>query len=263
MRANAFKAALRSGRPQLGVWVTMHYPNTVEMCASSGFDWLLLDGEHAPTDGTTMQSMLQVAAAYPTSAMVRLASGDPHLVGRALDMGTQNLLIPHVETAAHAAELAAAMDFPPRGTRGVSAQTRGGSWGRDVTYLASAREESTLILQVETEPAVRNIDALLDVEGVDALFIGMADLAASMGHLGQPEHPEVLAAYELVTRKARDAGMPLGALTRDERIARQHLADGLAFVAVGTDAALLANALRDLRQTYSDVTTPSQRGNPA
>lgn len=250
MRANRFKDGLRAGRQQIGLWSTLHDPAVIEICASSGFDWMLLDGEHAPTQASTTFSALQAIAAYPTQAVVRPGIGDGLHLTRLLDMGVLNVLVPQVESGEQARIVSAAMCFAPEGTRGVSGQTRAGNWGRDPHFLSSARESLTLIVQIESEDGVRNLDDVLATPGIDAVFIGTADLAASLGHLGQPDHPEVVAAFGHVAAKARSRALPIGALTRSRDTARDYLAQGLAFVAVGTDSAILAGGLRALRDQF-------------
>lgn len=255
MRENAFKAALREGRQTIGVWSNLTDPVAVEICASAGFDWILIDNEHSPADVRTTLTGLQAAAAHPTSVLVRPAFGDAVTIKRLLDIGTQTLLVPMVDTAEHARELAAAVQFPPHGVRGVSSQTRGGNWGREPGYLTAARDEICLIAQIESATGLANIDEIAAVEGLDALFVGTADLAASMGHLGQPGHPDVAAAVDHVVAVARDAGLPLGTLTRDAEVARRSLDAGFAFVGVGTDTALFAAALDGLRRQFDQPGT--------
>lgn len=244
---STFREMLAQDRPQVGLWVNFTDPSAVEIAASSGFDWILQDTEHAPTTPAEVMRTLQIARGYGTHVVVRPPYADPHAVGKLLDVGVRTLLVPMVDTVEQAEMLAAAVQFPPYGTRGVSSQTRGGDWGRRPGYLVEARDEITLVVQIESITAVENAAEILAVEGVDAGFVGTADLAASMGLPGQPTHPDVEAAVARVVAVAAELGKPLGTLTRDLAVARKHADAGFAFVGVGTDSQLFALALRDLR----------------
>jgi 4-hydroxy-2-oxoheptanedioate aldolase len=250
-RTNRFAAGLARGNPLIGLWLNLSDPVAVEIVASSGFDWVVIDNEHAPRDIDVTARCLTILEAYGTAAIVRVPGHDRETIGQMLDIGAQTLLVPMVDTAEQARRVAAACEFPPKGTRGVSSQTRAGSWGRDRDFLAHARESIRLIVQIESARAVDNVDEILAVDGVDAAFVGVADLAASLGHLGDVKHPEVQAAVRRVTEVAQARGMPLGTLTRNPDDARNYLAQGYAFVGVGTDTALLARALSTLREGFA------------
>lgn len=245
----AFHHTLRSGTPKVGLWVNLADPATLEISLSSGFDWVLHDGEHSPADTSTFLRTLQIARGYDSDVIIRPALGDPVTIKRLLDIGARTLLIPMVDTAEHAALLASSVAFPPYGIRGVSSQTRGGDWGRRPDYVATARDELTLIVQIESAQGVRNADEILAVDGVDAAFVGTADLAASLGHPGQPSHPDVSAAVAEIVAVAASRGIPLGTLTRDIGAARRYADQGFAFIGVGTDSNLFATALSDLRRS--------------
>ncbi|PPL17200.1 HpcH/HpaI aldolase family protein [Microterricola pindariensis] len=250
MRDNAFAVSLNGGAGQIGIWCNLSDPIAVEIAASAGFDWLLLDTEHAPADPITVVHGLQAAAAHPVSVLVRPPNGDVAIIKRLLDVGAQNLLIPMVESVQQAREIAAAVAFPPHGIRGVSSQTRAGNWGRDAGYLSNARDGICVIVQIESVAGVAAIADIAAVDGVDALFVGTADLAASMGLLGQPKHPDVLAAVDTVVAAAAAAGKPIGGLTRHVEDAQALLDRGFAFVGVGTDTAIFATALDSLRARF-------------
>lgn len=249
MRSNRFLAALSEDVPQIGLWVNFSDPAAVEIAASSGFDWLLIDNEHGPRALDTTVTNILSAQVHQTPAIVRARS--PQDIGPLLDAGCQSLLIPMVETPEQAQTLTRACEFPPHGTRGVSSQTRAGSWGNDRAYLAQARTEICLIVQIESAAGVENVEAILDVEGIDAVFVGPADLAATLGHLGDPGHPEVREAVQQVSHAAQARGKPLGTLTRDADSAKDYLERGFAFVGVGTDTAVFSQSLRDLRGNFS------------
>jgi len=248
---NRFKAALKNGQRQIGLWLAMADAYSAEICAGSGFDWLLLDGEHSPLDLRTMLAQLQAAAPYPTNVVVRPPTGDPVLIKQMLDIGAQSLLIPMVETAEQAEMLVRATRYPPHGFRGVGAGiARAARWGRVGNYLTQANEQVCLLLQVETSAGLDNLEAIAATEGVDGVFLGAADLSASLGHIGQPQHPEVVAAMENAIRSILAHGKAPGLLATDETVASSYLAQGAQFVAVGVDVLLLAQSTQALARRF-------------
>jgi 4-hydroxy-2-oxoheptanedioate aldolase len=247
MYDNKFKAALAQRNPQVGLWLSLANGYTTEICATAGFDWLLIDGEHAPNDLRSTLEQLQVIAPYRAHPVVRPVSGDMQLIKHLLDIGAQTLLIPMVDTPEQARQIVSAMRYPPQGTRGVgSAAARASRWGLRTDYLDRADAEVCLLVQAETRKALENIDAICAVDGVDGVFIGPADLAASMGHRGNPGHPEVLQAIEKVIKRIIASGKAAGTLTSDNAMAKRYLEMGCTFVAVGIEARLLAVATRAL-----------------
>ena len=249
---NRFKAALRSGRPQIGVWHSLGGPSAVEVLASRGFDWIVLDTEHAPADVTDVLPALQVVAGYPeASAVVRPAINDWVLIKRLLDLGAQTLLVPYVQSAEEAEAAVRAMRYPPRGVRGVAGQTRASRFGLVEGYATRAEEELCLIVQVETRPALDALEDIAGVEGVDGVFIGPSDLAASLGRPGEPMHPDVTAAIEDAIARLRAAGVPSGILTANRDFARRCIELGTAFTAVGTDVGLLVAAATALAHDFA------------
>ncbi|OAN46704.1 2-dehydro-3-deoxyglucarate aldolase [Paramagnetospirillum marisnigri] len=256
--ANPFKRALAEGRPQIGLWLGLANAYTAELCAGAGFDWLLLDGEHAPNDVPLLLAQLQAVAAYPSHPILRPVIGDAALIKQMLDIGAQTLLVPMIESAEQAAATVAAMHYPPRGIRGVGAAlARASGWGRVGDYLKTASDELCLLLQIETARGLDNLEAIALTEGVDGIFIGPADLAASLGHLGQPSHPEVQAAIETALAKLKQLKVPSGILSADEALARKYLAAGAGFVAVGIDTMVLSRGLAALAATFKDVAAPA------
>lgn len=251
MPQNEFKQQLLAGQPQTGIWLGLASAYSAEIAATAGFDWLLLDAEHVPNDLCSLLAQLQALAPYKSHPVVRPPTGDTVLIKRYLDIGVQNLLIPMVETAEQAAELVAATRYPPHGERGVGhVLARASRWGQVKDYLARADDEICLMLQVESQQALDNLEAIAAVEGVDGVFIGPADLSASMGHLGNAGHPDVEAAISDAIHKIRAAGKAAGIVTVDEQAARGYLDAGCTFVGVGIDALLYANALRGLADRY-------------
>lgn len=251
---NLFKQALARGERQIGLWLGLASPYAAELCAGSGFDWLVIDGEHAPNDLRTMLATLQAVAPYPTHPVVRLPHGDAALVKQVLEIGATTLLVPMVESAAMARDLASATRYPPRGTRGVgSGLARSSRWNRYEDYLHAANETTCLLVQVETADALAQVDEIAAVDGVDGVFIGPADLAASMGYLGQATHPAVRNAIEDGIGRIRRAGKAAGILCADETLAHAYVDAGVSFIAVGIDTTLLANATRSLAAKFATV----------
>lgn len=242
MPQNAFKAALAARRRQLGLWCTLSSAFAVEVVAGAGYDWLLLDTEHSPGDPLTVLGQLQVVAGYAPSAVVRPAANDVVLIKRFLDAGAQTLLIPYVQDAAEAAAAVAATRYPPEGIRGVSALTRATRFGREKDYFATAAQQICVIPQIETAEALENLEAIAAVEGVDALFVGPADLAASLGFGAEQTHPALRATVIETIGRIHAAGKPAGLLTGDAVLQKMALEAGIDFLAVGVDAGILARA---------------------
>lgn len=250
---NPFKQALREGRTQIGLWVGLADPYAIEAMAGAGFDWLLIDGEHAPNDLRTVLGQLQAVAPYRAHPIVRPVIGDVSLIKQLLDVGAQTLLVPVVETAEQAGTLVAATRYPPRGIRGVgSALARSSRWNQIGNYLHTADEQMCVLLQVETRKGVENLAAIAATEGVDGVFFGPADLSASMGLLGQPGHPEVQRAILDGIALVRAAGKAAGVLSTDPKLARLYLDAGALFVAVGVDTSLLTGACRELAAAFKN-----------
>lgn len=249
--ANEFKAALTSPGTQIGLWLGLADPYTAELCATTGFDWLLIDGEHGPNDLRSMLGALQAVAPYPVHPVVRIPHGDAALIKQVLEIGATTLLVPMVEDAQQARALVQAMRYPPQGLRGVgSGLARSSRWGADEQYLQTANDRLCLLVQVETASALACIDEIAAVEGVDGVFIGPSDLSASMGYLGQPGHPEVRVAIEQAFSRILAAGKAPGILAVDEALARRYIGLGARFAAVGVEATLLAQAARALSTRF-------------
>ncbi|MDD0812720.1 4-hydroxy-2-oxoheptanedioate aldolase [Curvibacter sp. RS43] len=250
---NTFKDALYAGRQLAGLWLGLADPYATELCAGLGYDWMLIDGEHAPNDLRSMLGALQAAAPYDTEPVVRIPHGEPALIKQVLEIGARTLLIPMVESADAARNLVQAMRYPPQGIRGVgSGLARSSRWSRYPQYLHEANERVCLLVQVETAEALGQLDAIAQVEGVDGVFIGPADLSASMGLLGQPAHPTVKLAIEQAIQTIRSHGKAAGILCTDEALARHYSQVGAQFVAIGVDTTLLSQAARALLQRYRD-----------
>ncbi|MBN8748328.1 MAG: 4-hydroxy-2-oxoheptanedioate aldolase [Variovorax sp.] len=257
---NTFKQALAARQPQIGLWVGLADAYAAEMLAGTGYDWLLVDGEHAPNDVRSVLAQLQGIASAASALLpdatrshpvVRVPVGETALIKQMLDIGAQTILVPMVDTAAQAAQLVQAMRYPPEGIRGMgSALARASRWQAYPQYLHEANAQTCLLVQAETVEAMKNLDAIAATPGVDGVFIGPADLSASMGHVGNPGHPEVQAAIADGIARILKAGKAPGILSTTEEQARKWLAAGALFVAVGVDTILLTSAAKQLLSKY-------------
>ena len=228
-------------RPLIGLWACAGSPITAEIVASSGCDWVLLDAEHSPNGLESVLAQLYAMSAYPIAPVVRPPYGDTVLIKQFLDLGAQNLLIPMVDTAEQAAEIVRAVRYPQSGVRGVGAAlARSARWNRVDDYLNRANGTISLTLQIESATAVQHVEEIAATDGVDALFVGPSDLAASMGHLGQQSHPEVVAGVLRAIEAGKAAGKPVGVNAFVPADADTYIEAGASFVAVGADVAILA-----------------------
>lgn len=249
--SNTFKQSLKTDQAQIGLWVGLANSYSAEMVATIGFDWLLIDGEHAPNNVTTILQQLQAIAPYQAEGysmpVVRPPIGDTALIKQYLDVGVQTLLVPMVESAEQAKHLVDSMRYPPEGIRGVgSALARASLWNNVEDYLNAANDEMCLLVQVENLEGLKNIEAIANVEGVDGVFIGPADLSAAMGHRGNPSHPEVQAAIARIAKITHAAGKAVGILYADPTQAQKYIDMGFNFVAVGVDTSLLVKSCQQL-----------------
>ncbi|WP_273820945.1 MULTISPECIES: 4-hydroxy-2-oxoheptanedioate aldolase [Pseudomonas] len=261
MLINTFKARLQAKEPQIGLWLGLADAYCAELAANAGFDWLLIDGEHAPNDLRSLLGQLQAVAPYPSQPIIRPVIGDTALIKQVLDIGAQTLLVPMVETAEQARELVRAISYPPKGIRGVgSALARASRWNTLPGYLDKADEQMCLLVQIENREGLANLDEIAAVDGVDGVFIGPADLSASMGHRGNPGHPQVQAAIEDAILRVGKAGKAAGILSADETLARRYLALGALFVAVGVDTTVLMRGLQTLAARFKDTGQPGPSG---
>jgi 4-hydroxy-2-oxoheptanedioate aldolase len=243
---NTFRDALRAGQTQLGFWLGYTDPNVAESVAPCGYDWLLIDGEHAPNDVRQVLQQLRAVAPYPVHPIVRPVQADVALVKQLTDIGAQTLLVPVIDSAEQAEQMVQAMRYPPEGIRGVgSALARASRWNQVEGYLKAANEQMCLLVQAETLTAMANLASIAAVDGVDGVFFGPADLSASMGLIGQPGHPDVQRAILEGIATVRAAGKAAGVLAADPVIARRYLEAGAQFVAIGADTSLLVQAARE------------------
>jgi 4-hydroxy-2-oxoheptanedioate aldolase len=250
-KRNAFKHAIAAGTRQIGLWSSLCSNIGAEIIADAGFDWILFDTEHSPNEVPGLVAQLQATQSGTATPIVRPAWNDPVVIKRILDIGAQAILVPFVETAEEAAKAVAATRYPPEGIRGTSGSSRAARYGRVKDYLKIANEEICVLVQVETAGALGRLEEIAAVHGVDGVFIGPSDLAASLGHVGELNHPEVQAAIEDAMRRLTRLGKPPGILTASEADARRYIEWGAVFIAVGSDVGLLARGADALARSFS------------
>ena len=242
---NKLKKALANGELQTGAWLGLVDGYAAEVAGTAGFDWVLVDGEHAPNGTTEISKQIGALSASPSSVIVRVPKGEDWFIKQVLDAGAQTVMVPMVETGAQAAEMSRAMLYAPQGIRGVgSALGRASQWTGIEDYLTTANDQMCLIVQVEAQRGLDNLDDILTVEGVDAVFIGPADLAADMGYLGNDQAPEVQAVMEDAVKRIRAAGKAAGIMCPDPVLAEKFIGWGVNFACVAIDVVMLANGLR-------------------
>lgn len=236
---NKFKRALKEGKAQIGIWSSLSSHIVAEVLAHAGFDWVLLDTEHSPNELPMVQAQLQAMVGGTATPIVRPAWNDMVLIKRYLDIGAQTLLLPYVQTVEEASNAVRYTRYPPQGVRGAAGSTRAAGYGRIKDYMKRAHEELCILVQAETRLALKNLEAIAAVEGVDGVFIGPNDLAADLGHLGNWQHPDVWKAMEDAAKRIRKAGKAPGILV-GEADGKRCLDTGFLFVAVGADVGMLA-----------------------
>ena len=261
--SNPFKQALKEGRPQYGFWLGLCSPVSAELCGLCGYDWLLVDGEHAPNDLARLYTQLLAIGDTPSHPVVRLVEGDTALIKQVLDIGAQTILVPMVETAQQARDVVAATRYPPNGVRGVgTALARAARWNLVEGYFADVERDLCVLIQVESVRALQSLDEILKVEGIDGVFVGPADLAASMGHLGNPSHPEVVSAIDDALARTRAAGRAPGILATNRVLARRYQEKGAQFIALGVDTLALAAGAREILRNHTADTTATAQSAP-
>jgi 4-hydroxy-2-oxoheptanedioate aldolase len=260
---NTFKMAIHNRQTQIGLWLGLANAYTTELVASAGFDWLLIDGEHAPNTLQTIVGQLQAIAPYPSHPIVRPAWADHISLKQILDLGVQTILAPMIDSAQQAENVVKATRYPPQGIRGVgSALARASQFNRTPNYLTTANDEICVLVQIETLAGVNALDEILSVDGVDGIFIGPADLSASMGFIGQPNHPDVVRVIEDCIAKIVAKNKAPGILMADQKQANHYIELGALFVAVGSDTGLLMNSTKALVNTFKhDKSTHLEHSN--
>lgn len=248
---NQFKKGLESGRSQFGLWLGIPDNTIAELMAGAGFDWLLIDHEHGPYDFRDIMTHLQAMAAYDVAPIVRPVDANPALLKKLCDIGAQSFIVPMIDTAEQAADVVAAVKYPPAGRRGLgTSMARAAKWNTVSGYLGHANENICVIVQAETTTAIQNLDAIAAVEGIDGIFFGPSDLSASMGHAGNVSHPDVVETISDSIRKVREASKYAGLLCLDSTQVKHYLDCGANFVGVGVDTLLIGNAARQLAAQF-------------
>ena len=240
---NALKAALATKTVQMGLWMNLVSPIAAEALSGTGFDWLLIDGEHGPNDIPTILAQVQ-AIGSRSSVVVRPPVGEVRMIKQLLDLGVQTILVPMIESADHAAQMVKAMHYPPVGMRGVGATiARASDYGRITDYITTANDQTCLILQIESRAGLAALPEILKLDGVDGVFIGPADLAADMGYPGNAAAPEVQATIDSTLAAIMASGKSAGILTFDAKAAQRYAAMGVTFLGIGSDVAVLVKAM--------------------
>jgi 2-dehydro-3-deoxyglucarate aldolase len=247
---NGFRQALLARRRLVGCWCSLANPITTEVLGLAGFDWLLLDAEHAPNDVVTLIPQLMALKDSRRAPVVRPPWNDAGAIKRLLDAGFYNFLIPFVETAEEARRAVAATRYPPAGIRGVSVAQRHNRYGTIPEYLATVNDSIAVMVQIESAPGLAAVDAIAAVDGVDGVFVGPSDLAAALGHLGHAGHAEVQQAIRHLFERTKAAGKACGILAPVEADARRYLEWGADFIAVGSDLGLFRTATQGLRDKF-------------
>lgn len=247
---NRFKRALAARQQQIGLWSSLASAMSVELLAGAGFDWLVLDMEHAPNELPMVGGQLQAMAAFATHPVVRPPWNDMVMIKRLLDIGVQTLLIPYVETETQARDAVAFTRYPPDGVRGYASSPRASGYGRIADYTKHCASELCVLVQVESRLGLDNLERIAAVEGIDGVFIGPGDLAAALGHTGEIGHPEVQATIEDTIRRIVATGKPAGILTPNETFARRYIELGSSFTAVGSDIGILGRGADQLAARF-------------
>ena len=236
---NLFTHAIRDDKKQIGLWVSLCSPFAAEIVASAGYDWVVLDMEHSPNSLDHVLGQVQAFKPNHTTALVRPEWNDPVLIKRVLDLGAEGLILPMIQSVEEAEAAVAATRYPPRGIRGVSGSTRANAFGRITDYFDRIEDELPIVLQLETQEAIAQAEAIADVDGVSGIFFGPADIAADMGLLGKPMDPAVWDVIMPAAKKLMAKGVPVGTLVMDADFSMKLLQEGFTFVACGTDGSLL------------------------
>jgi len=247
---NAFKQALASGQRQVGLWSALSSPIAAEIIAGAGFDWIVIDGEHGPNDISSLLPQLQAMRGGTAEPLFRVPWNDTVIIKRALDVGARSLLVPFVQNAEEAHAAVAATRYPPLGVRGVSVAPRANDYGRIKNYHANAHLDTCVLVQLETRAALKQLEAISAVEGVDGLFLGPSDLAADFGHLGNPKHPEVQAAIKDAATRIRATGKSAGTLAGSADDVEYLFDLGFNFVATGSDVGILARGAENVAARF-------------
>jgi 4-hydroxy-2-oxoheptanedioate aldolase len=247
---NPFKQAILTQQRQIGLWLSLGNGYCTEIVAQANFDWMLIDGEHGPNDLRSIIDQLQALHGYRAQPVVRPPMNEPWLLKQLLDAGARSFLFPMVDTPEQARQVVAATRYPPQGIRGVGARmARASGFGSQPDYIKRANDEICVLVQIETAEALENLEAIAAVEGVDGLFVGPSDLSASMGHTGNPG--AVRGIVDEALGRIRKAGKSAGIIAFATEDCEHFIQAGANYIAVGADAALLADNARKLADHFT------------
>ncbi len=245
MPVNPFRRRVAAPGAAIGCWISSASAVTAEALGSAGYDFLVLDMEHAPADMAEIIGMLRAVAGTPAAPVTRVPWNDMVMMKRALDAGAQTLLLPFVQNAEEAARAVAHMRYPPQGVRGVAGVHRASRYGLVKDYALRAADELFLIVQIETAAALAELPKIAAVPGVDSIFVGPSDLAASMGHLGDFMHADVQKALESAAQTCRRLGKPCGCLGGNPQMAKRYLDYGYTWMAMGSDIGMMMSRAQE------------------
>jgi 2-keto-3-deoxy-L-rhamnonate aldolase RhmA len=236
LRGDLFKEILRSGRPVLGAWLQIVDPIVSRSISKVGFDFLLIDWEHAAINVESLQNIIYGFENSNTCPLVRLPKNDPLWAKWALDLGAEGVVVPNIQTAEEARRAVESCKYPPEGTRGWGPKIPSNFFKEIDTYNTEANSRTVAILQIEHVRGVENLDEILEVSGIDSIFIGPADLSASLNLLGQWDHPKQLNTISTIISKTRAAGVPV-AMAVDENPSEvlKWISKGVQIVTLGFD----------------------------
>jgi len=252
MRKNLVKEKLKREEAVIGAAITIPSPDIAEMLSNLGFDWLFIDMEHAPLDVKDVQLILQVIESSDVTPIVRVPWNDPVVIKRALDVGAMGIIVPWVNSREEAEMAVKACKYPPKGIRGCGPR-RAAKYGLEtLSYLKSADEEIVVVVQIETVKAVESIKEILSVDGVDATFVGPMDLSASLGHLGNPDHPEVKEAIRTIIKAHSGTKVAPGIASSLGKV-EEHLRMGFKFLNVTSDCDLITRGGREVVEYVKEV----------
>ena len=248
---NSFKQKMDTGEVQYGLWFGLTNNIAAEICAQSTFDWLLLDAEHSPISDKDILSCLQAIAPYYISPIVRPVSGDINVLKKLCDIGVQSFLVPMVDTPEQAKSIVSAVRYPPSGTRGMgTSMARAARWNMAPEYFGRTNEEMYIAVQVETKEGLSNLKEITNVDGVDMVFIGPADLGAALGYPGQPMHKDVVKVVSQAIKDIRACGKPAGILAVTPKLVSHYIECGASFIGVGSDCGVLAKGVANLAESF-------------
>lgn len=251
-----FRTRLAAGELLVGPIVTLPAPEVAELLAGLGFDWLFVDMEHSPLDVGDVQALLQGAGA-DCSVLVRVPAGEAAWIKKVLDTGAAGIIVPQVHTAEQARRVVGLCKYPPEGTRGVGVARAHGYGNRFGQYIGTANGQVVVVVQAESAEAVRNIESIASVPGVDAVLVGPYDLSSSLGKPGELSDPDVQGAIAAITEGCLKTGTRLGAFGLDSAAVRPFIEQGYTLIAAGIDTVFLSSAAKEVLAGIASLSGPA------